>query len=225
MDTATNKSRAAPGRKTEPAWQRVYTYVRARIVAGEIAPGSFLEEEAVSAEVGVSRTPVREAFQRLHAERFIDRLPRRGAMVRSATAEELVQLYETRRVIEAFVVRRIAQDGIAVPVALDTLLARLSAPRKAADFAFQAEGDFTFHRTLVASIGNAVMLGVFDGLHLRQLRVAMRAVALNPDRLVLIHAQHAALLAALRRHDGAAAVAILDEHLRPAPEILSRMQS
>jgi DNA-binding GntR family transcriptional regulator len=209
--------------KTEPAWQRVYTYVRAGIVSGAIAPGSFLEEEAVSAEVGVSRTPVREAFQRLHAEQFIERLPRRGAMVRAATAEELVQLYETRRVIESFVVQRIAEDGIVVPASLDTLVARLSAPRKATDLGFQAEGDFTFHRTLVASIGNAVMLGVFDGLHLRQLRVATRAVALNPGRMRLVHAQHAALLAALRRRDGADAVSILDEHLRPAPEILSAM--
>jgi DNA-binding GntR family transcriptional regulator len=208
----------------EPAWQRVYTHVRARIIAGEIAPGSFLEEEAVSAEVGVSRTPVREAFQRLHAEQFIDRLPRRGAMVRLASADELVQVYETRRVIESFVVRRIAEDGIAVPAALDKLLAQLSAPTKATDLALQAEGDFTFHRTLVASAGNAVMLGVFDGLHLRQLRVATRAVALNPGRLVLIHAQHAALLAALRCRDGAAAVHILDEHLQPAQEILSRMR-
>jgi DNA-binding GntR family transcriptional regulator len=211
--------------KAEPAWQRVYAYVRARIIAGEIAPGSFLEEEAVSAEVGVSRTPVREAFQRLHAEQFIDRLPRRGAMVRAATGAELVQLYETRRVIESFVVRRIAEDGIAVPVSLDTLLARLSSARRATDLGFQAEGDFTFHRTLVASISNAVMLGVFDGLHLRQLRVATRAVALHPERLVLIHAQHAALLDALRKRDGAAAVRILDEHLQPAPDILSRMES
>lgn len=211
--------------KAEPAWQRVYDYVRARIIAGEIAPGSFLEEEAVSAEVGVSRTPVREAFQRLHAEQFIDRLPRRGAMVRQASAEELIQLYETRRVIESFVVRHIAEDGIAVPVTLDTLLARMSVRRKATDLALQVEGDFTFHRTLVASLGNAVMLGVFDGLHLRQLRVATRAVALNPGRLALVHAQHAALLAALRRRDSPGAVRILDEHLQPAPDILSRMRN
>jgi len=208
-----------------PAWQRVYDHVRANIIKGVIAPGSFLEEEAVSAEVGVSRTPVREAFQRLHAEGFIDRLPRRGAMVRAATAEELVQLFETRRVIESFVVQRIADEAIPVPTALDTLLSRLASPRKAADLTFQAEGDFTFHRTLVASIGNAVMLGVFDGLHLRQLRVASRAVKLNPARLGLIHAQHAALLDALRRRDGAAAATILDEHLRPAPEILAGMRT
>jgi DNA-binding GntR family transcriptional regulator len=109
--------------------------------------------------------------------------------------------------------------------ALDTLLTRLSAPGKAGDLTFQAEGDFTFHRTLVASIGNAVMLDVFDGLHLRQLRVAVWAVALDPARLVLIHAQHAALLVALRRRDAADAVRIVEEHLQPAPEILSRMRS
>lgn len=208
-----------------PAWQRVYAHVRARIISGEIPPGSFLEEEAVSAEVGVSRTPVREAFQRLESEQFIDRLPRRGARVRAATAEELVALYETRRVIETFVVRRIAERAIPVPASLDALVARLAAPRKATDLTFQAEGDFTFHRTLVALVGNAVMLGVFDGLHLRQLRVAMRAVALHPGRLVLIHAQHAALLEALRRCDGTDAVRILAEHLQPAPEILARMDA
>jgi DNA-binding GntR family transcriptional regulator len=212
-----------PATKAEPAWQRVYAHLRARIISGEIVAGSFLEEEAVSAEVGVSRTPVREAFQRLQAEQFIDRLPRRGAMVRAATAEELVQLYETRRVIESFVVRRIAEAGIAVPDTLDRLLGQLASPRKAGDLAFQAEGDFTFHRTLVALVGNAVMLGVFDGLQLRQLRVATRAVALRPERLVLIHGQHAALLAALRGRDGGAAVAVLDEHLQPAPEVLAGM--
>ena len=215
--------RAAADTAAQPAWQRVYAHVRARIISGAIVPGSFLEEEAVSAEVGVSRTPVREAFQRLHAEQFIDRLPRRGAMVRAATVEELVQLYETRRVIEAFVVRRIAEDGIAVPAALDALVARLAAPRRATDLAFQAEGDFTLHRSMVASIGNAVMLSVFDGLHLRQLRVATRAVALKPERMALVHAQHAALLDALRRRDATAAVRILEEHLQPAPDILARM--
>ena len=207
----------------EPAWRRVYAHVRAQIVAGDIPPGRFLEEEVVSAEVGVSRTPVREAFQRLHAERFIDRLPRRGAIVRAATAEELVQLYETRRVIESFVVCRIAEQGIAVPAALDTLVARMAVPRKATDLSFQAEGDFTLHRSLVGLVGNAVMLDMFDALHLRQLRVAMRAVALNPGRLALVHSQHMALLEALRRRDGDAAVAILNEHLKPAPEILARM--
>ena len=55
-------------RKALPAWQNVYTYIRKRIVSGEIAPGTFLEEEALSAVVGVSRTPVREALRRLESD-------------------------------------------------------------------------------------------------------------------------------------------------------------
>lgn len=212
-----------PREPAEPAWRRVYAHVRARIVSGESPPGCFLEEEAVSGEVGVSRTPVREAFQRLETERFIDRLPRRGAVVRGATAGELVQLYETRRVIESFVVRAIAERGIAVPPALERLVQRMAAPRRAADAVFQAEGDFTLHRSLVALTGNDVMLETFGMLHLRQLRVGARAVSVNPERMALVHTQHMALLDALKRRDAAAAVAILNEHLQPAPEILARM--
>lgn len=78
--------------KWEPARQRVYEYVRDGILDGRLAGGSFLEEEQVSLAVGVSRTPVREAFQQLHSERLIDLVPRRGAMVRAVTVQELVEV-------------------------------------------------------------------------------------------------------------------------------------
>jgi DNA-binding GntR family transcriptional regulator len=206
-----------------PAWEKVYAYVRELITSGGIQPGLFLEEEQVCAAVGVSRTPVREAFHRLERDRFIDLLPRRGALIRAVTAQELSQLYETRRLIEAHVMRRIADDRLAVPVSVDALLDRLAMPSQWRDVRFQAEGDFTFHRTLVSLLGNEVLLEVFDGLQLRQQRVAMRAIAVNPDRMEIVHAQHAALLAALRAGDAASGVAILNTHLQPAIEVMSRL--
>ncbi len=209
--------------KAPPAWERVYAYVREVITNGQVSAGQFLEEEQVCAAVGVSRTPVRDAFHRLEADRFIDLLPRRGAVVRAVTADELVQLYETRRVIEAHVVRRIAEERMALPDTIDALLARLSTPESWGDVRFQAEGNFTFHRTLVVMLGNEVMLGVFDGLQRRQQRVAMGAIAAHHARLALIHEQHAALLTALRAGDAEAAVRVLQTHLEPSFEVISRL--
>jgi DNA-binding GntR family transcriptional regulator len=214
-------NRVQPGK--EPASQRVYAYVRELITSGGIQPGQFLEEEQVCAAVGVSRTPVREAFQRLQADRFIDLLRRRGALIRGVTAQELVQLYETRRLIEAHVMRRIAAERLAVPDVLEALVGTLADPATWRDARFQAEGDFRFHRTLVAMLGNEVLLGVFDGLQLRQQRVAMRAITVNPERMAIVHAQHAALLAALRAGEAEAAAEILTTHLRPAIEVMSRL--
>jgi DNA-binding GntR family transcriptional regulator len=209
--------------KAQPAWERVYAYVRELITSGGIQAGLFLEEEQVCAAVGVSRTPVREAFQRLERDRFIDLLPRRGALIRGVTSLELIQLYETRRIVETHVMRRIAEQRIAVPSSLDALLGRLAARAAWQDVRFQAEGDFTFHRTLVAMLGNEVLLGVFDGLQLRQQRVAMRAISVNPERMEIVHAQHAALLAALRAGEATEAADILNTHLQPAVEVMSRL--
>lgn len=209
--------------KPQVAWERAYSYVRELIMSGGIEAGLFLEEEQVCAAVGVSRTPVREAFHRLEAERFIDLLPRRGALIRAVTAQELSQLYETRRLIEAHVMRRIAEERLDVPRTLDRLLAKLARPAGWPDVRFQSEGDFVFHRTLVALLDNEVLLGVFNGLQLRQQRVAMRAIGINPARMEIVHQQHAALLAALRDGDGPAAASILDTHLQPAAEVMARL--
>jgi DNA-binding GntR family transcriptional regulator len=120
--------------------------------------------------------------------------------------------------------RRIAAERLVVPNSLDALLAGLAVPDTWRDVRFQAEGDFTFHRTLVATLGNEVMLEVFDALQWRQQRVAMRAIGVNPQRMAIVHAQHAALLAALRAGAATEAVDILTAHLQPAIEVTSRLQ-
>jgi DNA-binding GntR family transcriptional regulator len=209
--------------KAQPAWERVYAHVRELVVSGQATPGQFLEEEAVCAAVGVSRTPVRDAFHRLEADRFIDLLPRRGAVVRAVTSGELAELYETRRVIETHVVQRIARERLALPASLRPLLARLSDPRSFADVRFQAEGDFAFHRSLVAVLDNEVMLSVFDGLQRRQERVAIAAISAHRERLATIHAQHEALIAALVAGDAGEAASVLQTHLQPAAEVMAKL--
>lgn len=206
-----------------PARERVYLYVCEQILRGHFPGGSFIEEEQISSAMDVSRTPVREAFHRLEAEKFIDLLPRRGALVRQVTAQELADLYETRRVIEGYSIARICQERLPVPDEMAVLLQKMCRLQDADDHFAHVELDRTFHRTMVAASGNAVLAEVYDSLRSRQLRVAMTALSLNPQRIHRILAEHQQLLDALIAHDEPTAREVIGQHLRPVIDVVSRL--
>jgi DNA-binding GntR family transcriptional regulator len=206
----------------QPARERIYHYVREQILRGHFAGGSFIEEEQISSAMGVSRTPVREAFHRLEAERFIDLLPRRGALVRQVTAQELAHLYETRRMIEGYAVAMICQRKIPVPSEMATILDRMD---EIADSDYFARGELNrlFHFKMVAALGNDVLAELYRSLDSRQQRVGITALRADPNRIPRIQAEHRALLAALQAGDEAQARAVLEQHLRPVLGVVSRL--
>src|SRR5436305_2439940 len=81
-------------------WQRVYDHLRAEILAGRLEPGTELIEVALAEQLGVSRGPLREAIGRLAAEGLVTVSPRRGAVVRSLSKEEFLELYQVREALE-----------------------------------------------------------------------------------------------------------------------------
>ena len=212
---------AAPGRWA-PARERVYDYVREGILQGRLAGGTFLEEELVSLAVGVSRTPVREAFQQLHSERLIDLLPRRGAMVRPVTVQELLEVYETRLMIETHAAGRLCAVRSGAPRQMVETLAEMRRLPHESGLA-HVRLNTVYHRALVAGAGNAVVTQLYASLDSRQERLAMTSTSIEPGRQRVILEEHIALVAALEAHDAAAAVAILAEHMRPIREILARL--
>lgn len=80
--------------------------IRSAILRGDYAPGERLKEAEIAERVGVSRTPVREAFRVLETEGLIELLPGRGARVRVYSAEEVATIHEIRSVLEGKVARR-----------------------------------------------------------------------------------------------------------------------
>lgn len=205
-----------------PARDRVRAFVRDGIMSGAFAAGTFLEEEQISAATGVSRTPVREAFQQLHSQRLIDLLPRRGAMVRAVTVQELVEVCETRLMVEAHVARKLCLGRQPVPPAMLSALTAMQGDPQGS-LAVHVGLNTAFHQGLVAASGNEVIISLYDALSTRQERVAMTAVTISPGRRKLILDEHERLVAALAAHDAEAAVAVLTVHLRPVREILSQL--
>lgn len=205
-----------------PARDLVYDYVRQGILHGRLEAGTFLEEEQVSAAVGVSRTPVREAFQQLQGERLLDLLPRRGAMIRLVTVQELLEILETRLMIETHAVRTLCRGRQPLPDEMGAALAQMQR-QPDADIPSHVQLNTAFHKALVEAGGNGVITGLYRSITFQQERVAMTAVSIGPGRQRVILLEHEQLAAALEAHDEVAAVAVLGKHLHPAQEVLAQI--
>jgi DNA-binding GntR family transcriptional regulator len=89
----------------------VYDRLKHLILLGEVPIGLRLREERIAERLGVSRTPVREALLRLHAERFLDRHPEGGFRVLNPSVQTMRELYEVRRALELLAMRRAMHEG------------------------------------------------------------------------------------------------------------------
>ena len=88
-----------------------YHELKSLILLGDVPIGLRLREERIAERLGVSRTPVREALLRLYAERYLDRHPEGGFRVQAPSAQSMRELYEIRRALELFALRRAAGEG------------------------------------------------------------------------------------------------------------------
>ena len=99
----------AAATEMDPLAAQVYTVLRDRIVRLEISPGSMISENSLGAELGLSRTPVREALKRLEREYLVSIMPRRGIVVTQVDLQSQIQLLEMRRGIELRLILRAAE--------------------------------------------------------------------------------------------------------------------
>ena len=220
---ASTPSLLATPASPRPAREKVYEWLRDAILSGTIEPGRFLDEQWVSMSVGVSRTPVREAFHQLAAERFIALLPRKGAQVTSVTARELKEVYQSRRLIEGHAIASICAAGTGAPASMAELIEPMETAGKDADWFAVSGLARSFHRAMVVAAGNSVLTELYDTLRSRQQRVAVIATRARPDRIPVIDAEHRELVALLNQGDESGAMKLLNLHLRPVPEVLAEL--
>lgn len=197
------------------AKDRAYAHVKERILGGEFAGGSLLSEGEVAEALGVSRTPVREAFLLLEAEGLMRLYPKRGALVVAVSPDEVRDVMETRLLIERHAARRVADAGAGVPGLAESLRAQrgLLAMRDLAGFAAE---DRRFHRGIVAAAGNAILTRLYDSLHDRQRRMNAVSIARRPDLAERFLDEHHAIAAALDAGDAGAAEEAVARHLGTA---------
>jgi DNA-binding GntR family transcriptional regulator len=195
-------------------WQRVYDHLRAEILAGGLQPGAELAEVALSAQLGVSRGPIREAIGRLASEGLVTVRPRRGAVVRSVSKEEFLELYQVREALELMAVKlavpRLRPEDIA---RLQGLIDAMAAHAERDEVVEFFEANAAFHWRLFEASGNGKLQELYRQLLGQLGRYRSRSVLLrgNLQRSV---AEHAAILRAVKRGDADRAAHLMSEHIR-----------
>ncbi len=106
---ATSGTGATPAARAGRAVEQAYRTVREAIASGRYPPRARITEQEVALASGVSRTPVREALRRLHAEGFVDFRPNQGAVVSAAFADDAEELLDLRALLEAHGAERAAR--------------------------------------------------------------------------------------------------------------------
>ncbi|MBB4662800.1 FCD domain-containing protein [Conexibacter arvalis] len=196
-----------PPASAEPratATERAYAATKERILDGRYAGGELISEGDVAALVGLSRTPVREAFLRLEAEGLLRLYPKRGALVVPVSAAEVEDVIETRLLVERHAIERVGRAPSSLVARLEAEIAAQERFAAAGDARGFVESDRRFHRLLVEATGNAILLALHDSLRDRQARMGMTALSAADERGAEIVAEHRALAAAVAAGDPAA---------------------
>lgn len=197
---------------------KAYDAIKRRIITLAYAPGEYLNEAQISEQLGIGRTPVHQALDRLMVEGMIDIMPRKGVIVRPVSLDEFLQLTEARLVNEPYCAQLAA--GRATERELDAL--RINLDRTANHIvARDVEGlmllDREFHAIIAGASRNKVLADILRGLHERSLRFWFISLSDEPHHR-RVRKEHEAVFAALKDRDGARAAAAVRAHIESARE-------
>lgn len=213
MDTSTH---VVPGRDPLPRRTlqgEAVDRLRDMIVDGRLAPGARLNERALCAELGVSRTPLREAVRTLSAEGLVEIAPHRGATVTPLTVETVRQTFEVMGALESLAgdaACRNATDGQIGEIR--ALHFEMRACHARADLAGYFRANQAVHLALIEAAGNPVLAATYRNLndHVKRARYLANTSRERWDAAV---AEHDAMVDALDRRDGPALARLMREHL------------
>ena len=212
--------------------EHAYQLILDKLCIGDSPPGTRLSDEAIAKEIGISRSPVREAINQLASERIVEYRPRRGAFVRVPDLAEIEQLFEARLVLEGYTSGKAAKLAGEESIAeLEDINQNLLAvvkkcrqrPSKIANRQLTQRFlgvDVEFHETILRIAGNNIIADT-----IRDCRILVRLFAhmtMDHDLHLMAHTyrQHATVLRAIRRHRPQAATHWMKYHIQATAKIV-----
>ncbi len=208
--------------------QQAYLHLRKRLLSGELAAGTQLSEPDLAKQLGMSRTPVREALRQMENEGLLDYAPRFGAMVRIPEREELGEMYAVREALESYAAAEAAQK--IGPQELEKLEGVFQQMCDLAD-AFHESGpsvldgpqlrdfvqaDIAFHKIVIAAAGNRYMTKILEDTRLLVCVFTATFWQYNTEKLTEAIEFHQRLFTAMQNRDSESARVATVEAMRVA---------
>jgi DNA-binding GntR family transcriptional regulator len=195
------------------------------ILSGDLEPGVLFSEMEIAEQLGISRTPIREALLDLSAKGFITFLPRRGFKIREITEPSVRELYVFRMILETAIIRIAAP---LIDVKAIRYLEKLHREDRKATELQDMHGFINvnrkFHEFLAELTSNSFLIDSF-----RNVRELIELVSLNIEgryqRMVAAVQEHKAIVDCLKEYDTEGAVAMMERHILVTQDLVLRKRS
>ncbi|WP_026699543.1 GntR family transcriptional regulator [Salibacterium aidingense] len=198
---------------------QVYRELKSAIVSGDIQQGEFLQERSIAEQLGVSRTPVREAIKRLEFEDWVETLPWKGVVVKDIDRQDIIEVFQCRYANEGFVGERVAST------ITDENMAELkkikSTMEELADESRQEfiNEDRKFHMHLAQLTNNSLLIHFLDRLSDQMLRFGILAVK-DKVRIKETLEEHQAIIDALETRSPEKTKEAIQRHIDNSQDVL-----
>lgn len=197
---------------------QAYGRIKQRIVSLELTPGSVLDERSLREELGLGRTPIREALQRLALEKLVVIVPRRGMYVSDIRITSLRQLFEVRLVLEGLAARLAADRGTDQHWAqMEEVLDESPDAQDTADNALLIALDEACHQIIYEAADNEFLLDTLSTMYALSLRLWYFFLNRIGDMRSAVM-EHRRIMEALKRGDGDQASRLMEKHIRTFQE-------
>ncbi len=223
-------STAASGvAKKAPLLTQAYEAIKEKIITLHFLPGQYLNEAAICAQLGLGRTPVHQALQRLAHEGMVEILPRKGIIVQPDSLTEIIKILDSRLTVEPELARGAARRVAAGEASPETLMKLKSiatatdARKNPPDIASFTANDRWFHRELAELSGNEVMRDFSLKLHERSTRFWYLNLW-QTINVVTTNRQHADIAEAVIAGNAEEAAAHMHRHILALREKLLKLQ-
>ena len=203
---------------------QAYDYLITQIKDGSLRPNTIYSLNQMAKEIGISRTPLRDAVLRLEQERYVDILPSKGFVLHKMTKEDIIETYQLRSAIEFYCFKQLSM-GLDTPrgqeyfkklstkVALQKEI--ISTTRCPEDY---GRKDYEFHRSVVQYVGNASMLDIYRRFMYRIFWLNVTSFS-QEGRMDDTMIEHEQILTLIQNHDIDGLEKLMDYHLTTAQQI------
>ncbi|GAU77835.1 GntR family transcriptional regulator [Fusibacter sp. 3D3] len=209
-------------RNYKPLGEVVFEYLRNAILSGELKPGERLMEVTIAEQLGVSRTPVREAIRKLEKESFVIMIPRKGAYVADLTKNDILEVLEIRKELEGFAAALSAERMTEIEKdQLGKIVEDFNECLVSMDKKRMIECDNEFHSLIFNGSKNQRLINIIFDLHDQFQR--FRLIYFNEfTNYQEIQASHSKIFEAILNRDPKVARAEAESHVESIRELVNR---